>query len=85
MLAFHRRALVDHKRKEAIWKRSISQSHSLWCNCGNYLRHLIKCPTVADTGLGGVSPAEGISFATEEEEDGCREEGAALGEEDPSR
>nr|WBM82729.1 MAG: ORF2 [Torque teno polar bear virus 42] len=85
MLAFHRRALIDHKRKEAIWKRSISQSHSLWCNCGNYLRHLIKCPTVADTGLGGVSPAEGISFVSEGEEDGCREKEDGTVEEEVSR
>nr|WBU87841.1 MAG: ORF2 [Torque teno polar bear virus 6] len=84
MLAFHRRALIDHKRKEAIWKRSISHSHSLWCNCGNYLKHLIKCPTVADTGLGGVSPAEGVSFETEDG-DGTQEEGAAFGEGVPSR
>nr|WBM82749.1 MAG: ORF2 [Torque teno polar bear virus 48] len=64
MLSFHKRALLDHKKKEAIWKQQCSISHKLWCNCGDYLSHLIKCPTVGGV---GVSPVEGLSFTTEED------------------
>nr|WBM82621.1 MAG: ORF2 [Torque teno polar bear virus 5] len=66
MLMFHRRALLDYKRKEAIWKQSISRSHSLFCNCGDYLKHFQKCHLEGDGGRGGVSPGEGISFTTED-------------------
>nr|WBM82627.1 MAG: ORF2 [Torque teno polar bear virus 8] len=79
MLSFHKRALLDHKKKEAIWKQIVSLTHKQFCNCGDYLRHFEKCLT--GTGGGGVSLAEGISFTTE---DGgtSGEDAAASGEVD---
>nr|WBM82695.1 MAG: ORF2 [Torque teno polar bear virus 30] len=57
---------MNYKKQEAQWKRSISFSHSIFCNCGDYLNHF-KCPS---GGTGGgfigadVSPGEGVSFIT---------------------
>nr|WBM82662.1 MAG: ORF2 [Torque teno polar bear virus 19] len=65
MLAFHKRALIENKKKEAIWKQQVSISHKLWCSCPDYLNHFKKC-LIAPAGAGGVSPGEGISFITEE-------------------
>lgn len=60
---------MDYKKKEALWKQSISKSHQIWCSCPNYLLHFEKpsCHTGGDVGVvgEGVSPGEGISFVTE--------------------
>ncbi|WCS65244.1 ORF2 [Grizzly bear anellovirus 8] len=76
MLAFHKRALLDFKKKEAQWKQICSISHKQFCNCGDYLRHFEKCPTGGD---GGVSPAEGLSFTTE------KDDGSTAGEDNSGK
>lgn len=37
--------LWDFNKKQAIWFRQISESHSLWCPCGNYRNHFNVRPT----------------------------------------
>ncbi|WCS65241.1 ORF2 [Grizzly bear anellovirus 7] len=70
MLQIHKRWRADYNKKEAIWKRSVSISHSLFCSCPSYTLHFTKkCPGSGDGGVVGVSPAEGISFVTEDGDD----------------
>lgn len=36
---------MDKKKQEALWKRSVSASHKLWCDCADYTSHfLLKTP-----------------------------------------
>lgn len=35
-------AFIDYKKKQARWLRTISLSHSLYCNCTDYVKHLQK-------------------------------------------
>nr|WBM82624.1 MAG: ORF2 [Torque teno polar bear virus 7] len=75
---------MQYKKNEAIWKRSISVSHTLWCSCGDYLNHFRPPCPIGEGGAGptgaDVSLAEGISFATitpstgDGEDDGSDEE-----------
>nr|WCS65381.1 ORF2 [Torque teno Leptonychotes weddellii virus 1] len=30
---------LQYRKQEALWKRNISISHSLFCSCGNFLDH----------------------------------------------
>ncbi|WCS65229.1 ORF2 [Grizzly bear anellovirus 3] len=79
MLPVHRRWRANFKKQEALWKRSISISHRVFCSSAENSSHLVppvldyrlhfdpQCHTLPDAGgVGGVSPAEGISFATED-------------------
>ncbi|BBE36951.1 hypothetical protein [Paguma larvata torque teno virus] len=40
---------ITFKRKEAQWKRLISQTHQSWCHCGNYLNHFCKQQPIANS------------------------------------
>ncbi|WCS65232.1 ORF2 [Grizzly bear anellovirus 4] len=79
MLPIHKRWRSEFNKKEALWKRSISVSHSIFCNCPDYRLHFHpKCHSMAEGAggdLGGVSPGEGISFATEEDIGGAGDHG----------
>nr|QYD02440.1 ORF2 [Torque teno felis virus] len=37
---------LDHtllyKKREAVWKQLVSQTHKDWCLCGSYLNHFLK-------------------------------------------
>nr|WBM82720.1 MAG: ORF2 [Torque teno polar bear virus 39] len=72
---------MEFKKREAVWRRSISISHQLFCSCDNYLNHFIKCHSTGGGLIGGdVSPGEGVSFTTntpgtEDGGDGGGEEG----------
>lgn len=35
-------ARVDWKRKEALWLRTCTSTHRLFCNCTDYTGHLLK-------------------------------------------
>lgn len=37
-----------YKKKEALWRKNCSASHKLWCNCGNWIQHVI--PPTPSTG-----------------------------------
>lgn len=30
----------EYSKQEAEFRRTVSQIHNLWCDCGNYLKHL---------------------------------------------
>nr|WBM82645.1 MAG: ORF2 [Torque teno polar bear virus 14] len=69
MLPVHKRWRTEYKRKEALWKRSISSSHAIFCSCPDYRLHFdSKCRFMAEGGadFGVVSPGEGVSFVTED-------------------
>lgn len=34
--------VVAYKRREAVWKKLISDEHKKWCLCGSYLNHFLK-------------------------------------------
>nr|ASH99098.1 ORF4 [Giant panda anellovirus] len=38
--SFHGRALIEYKKKQAIWFKTCSISHQLFCNCGDWQVHL---------------------------------------------
>lgn len=60
---------AEQNRKRALWFASCSATHRIWCNCGNWMSH-VEERTQAKRKCGileGVSPAEGISFVTEED------------------
>lgn len=55
---------VTYKKREAKWKRLVSETHREWCLCGSFLNHfilppgsLLQCTDNADGGenLGGES------------------------------
>nr|WBM82686.1 MAG: ORF2 [Torque teno polar bear virus 27] len=85
MLPVHKRWREDYNRKEAQWKRSIAHSHSIFCSCPSYLLHFDKkCLSTGEGGAGldeVVSPAEGISFVTEDAVTGGEEDLGDTGEE----
>ncbi|ASH99080.1 ORF2 [Pitorquevirus ursid7] len=67
-LSFHGRALIKFKKDQALWFKSCSLSHQLFCKCGDWQVHLLRycerqrCRIAGDAdGLG-----EGISFVTED-------------------
>nr|WBM82668.1 MAG: ORF2 [Torque teno polar bear virus 21] len=80
MLSVHKKWRAEHKKKEALWKRSISLSHQVFCSCPSYLNHF-QPPVCRSTAVIGedVSPAEGLSFVTE---DGGEGPGGEGGDED---
>nr|WBM82671.1 MAG: ORF2 [Torque teno polar bear virus 22] len=82
MLPVHRKWMMDFKKKEAIWKRSVSDSHKLFCSCPSYLSHFTKCPTDGGAGVVGadVSLGEGISFVTETDGGDKEDGGPGTGE-----
>nr|QYD01970.1 ORF2 [Torque teno felis virus] len=51
---------VDKRKRlhEAIWKQSVSRTHRLWCDCGQFLNHFKICavPTTTE-GPGGSGDA----------------------------
>ncbi|ASH99107.1 ORF2 [Pitorquevirus ursid11] len=67
-LSFHGRAKAEWQKKQAIWFKSCSISHMLFCNCGDWMLHLQRyhqrqqCRGTED--IGGAP--EGISFVTED-------------------
>lgn len=80
MLSIHKRWRADYNKKEALWKRSVSISHNIFCSCPDYRLHFTKkCLSTGDGGAGlddVVSGAEGISFTTDSDHGG---EGATGG------
>lgn len=80
---------VDTRRKlhEAIWKQSVSRTHRLWCDCGNFLLHFktVTCvPTGEDTGEkdealdAAKSPGISVNFDLGFEDDADEALAAAL-------
>lgn len=77
MLAAHKRWRTEHQRQQALWFKSCSATHKIWCNCGNWQDHILKPkPWSLQQGGADVSLAEGISFVTE---DGDRKDGGDEG------
>nr|WBM82658.1 MAG: ORF2 [Torque teno polar bear virus 18] len=70
MLPIHRKWRQEYKKREALWKRSCSISHNIFCSCPSYTLHFDpRCRFTGGTadGVGGVSPADaGLSFITED-------------------
>lgn len=61
----------EWKRQEALWRKSCSASHKIWCNCGEWTRHV---PGWSIT-TGGNTPRDGgISFITEDGDPNITEE-----------
>nr|QYD02357.1 ORF2 [Torque teno felis virus] len=74
---------LDHclafKRREAEWKRLVSNSHREWCLCGSYLNHFLpaEAPLKSctedekeDSGdVAATSKEDGVDGMVEEEED----------------
>lgn len=48
--------VLHYKRREAAWKRSVSESHKEWCLCGSYRNHFISSsqPLIESCGEGGT-------------------------------
>nr|ASH99124.1 ORF4 [Giant panda anellovirus] len=64
--SFHGRALIDYKKKQAIWFKSCSISHQLFCNCGDWQVHIQRYSNRQQCIIGGdLTDEGGISFATE--------------------
>ncbi|ASH99083.1 ORF2 [Giant panda anellovirus] len=66
--SFHGRAILQFKKKQALWFQSCSFSHKLFCQCGDWQVHLQryreqqwKCITG-----GGHTDLGDISFVTED-------------------
>nr|QZE11921.1 MAG: ORF2 [Torque teno felis virus] len=50
---------LAYKKREAIWKRLVSDSHKNWCLCGSYLNHFQKCgDEKPDTGVSDAAMAD---------------------------
>ncbi|AYP28724.1 MAG: ORF2 protein [Anelloviridae sp.] len=32
--------LFEYKRREALWKQACSNTHKIWCNCGQWQSHI---------------------------------------------
>nr|WBM82732.1 MAG: ORF2 [Torque teno polar bear virus 43] len=73
MSAWARRIKMDYGRKQALWFKSINESHRLFCNCGSAVDHIInyhekKALWLLDTEGGELHGGDdgGISFVSEE-------------------
>lgn len=66
---------IEYKRKEAKWKRMISETHKDWCLCGSFLNHFLKPdqslknedPCTEDAGGEEAAGAEGGGDGPEED------------------
>nr|USZ80609.1 ORF4 [Tick-associated anellovirus 10] len=65
--SFHGRALIDFKKKQALWFKACALSHQLFCNCGDWQIHLQRYRARQQCIFGGdPTDVEGISFTTED-------------------
>ncbi|AYP28855.1 MAG: ORF2 protein [Anelloviridae sp.] len=67
--------MQEYKRKEAQWRKTCSQAHKLFCNCGEWWTHTPGWDTTLRGKAMGDATGEGISFLT-------FSEGTTSGEED---
>nr|ASH99090.1 ORF2 [Giant panda anellovirus] len=65
-LSFHGRTLIEYKKKQAIWFKTCSLSHKLFCNCGDWQIHIQRYCSRQQCIIGGdLTDEGGISFITE--------------------
>ncbi|WCS65235.1 ORF2 [Grizzly bear anellovirus 5] len=60
----HQRWRAGYMKQQALWFKSCSESHKIFCNCGDWMSHISKPRCLTDTGA-DVSLQEGISFISE--------------------
>lgn len=57
---------VDKRKRlhEALWKQSVSRTHRLWCDCGQFLNHFKVCvqPTTTEGAGGAADPGFVVDF-----------------------
>ncbi|AEZ53063.1 ORF2 [Torque teno felis virus-Fc-TTV2] len=79
---------LAYKKREAQWKRLISETHKEWCLCGSYLNHFLDaskpllnktCGEERDERLEGADTIPGDAAGTEDISDGDLLEGLELG------
>ncbi|AYP28776.1 MAG: ORF2 protein [Anelloviridae sp.] len=56
--------MQEYKRKEAQWRKTCSQAHKLFCNCGEWWTHTPGWDTTLRGKAMGDATGEGISFLT---------------------
>nr|QYD02111.1 ORF2 [Torque teno felis virus] len=65
---------ISYKKRESLWKRQVSLSHSQWCLCGSYLNHFLPPDQPLRNSCGEDAGREDAEGVTGESQDGSKDD-----------